>query len=244
MADSSARATVRAIAPPPDSSDSDGSGARLTSPRSAAQPASAAHPVEADWTSLATAPTLLLTPINAADENDAAIASGTATAPPAALEDQPWFKTGATVAPPSMQPAGETLAPPPVRNPPNPRVLKLVSAVIAACLLIVALAGLKVLYKKLQSPAPAQMRDEKSMVRTTAATADLAPATPSASEHSARAELPRPAPEPTAQGTTATPAARSDPRRSAPARTTPPRPSTKTTTHRAPAPKKATHGSR
>lgn len=240
MADSGARhQAARAMVTPTDTSDSDVSGARLAATQSEGQPPSAAHPVEADWSRLATAPTLLLTPTDRALGDEAASTSRIATPPAmAAPEEQPWFRTGTTVAPPSMGSAGESLAPPPVRKPPNPRVLKIVSGVIAACLLIVALAGLKLVYKRLRAPAPTISPVEESSLRAPAVTAVVAPTSSPPTE----APAPVASPGPAAQG--ATPAAAMPSARTAPVRATAPRTPAKTTTHRAPAPKKATRGSR
>src|SRR5690349_7131746 len=154
MSDSGAgRPAARAIAPPADPSHGgDLSGPRLATARSEAPTTTPGRPIATDW-AMATAPTLLLKPVDG-ESDDAASTSRIPTVPPmtddtastsriptspptAGLEEQPWFKTGTTMPPPSIRPPGESMMPAP-RKPPNPRVLKIVYGVIAACLFIVA----------------------------------------------------------------------------------------------------------
>jgi hypothetical protein len=243
MADSGAgRPAARAIVPPPDPSHSNISGARLAAPRSEPLPASAAHPNDSDWMHLATAPTLLLTPTDRGDD-DTASTSRIATAPPMAVEHQPWFRTGTTVAPPSMRPMGESRAPAPLRDLPNPRVLKLVAGVLAVCVFIVAVAGLKIVYKRLHAPAAAPTLAEGSTLVAPPVTADLARAAPSPPVGTAIAELPRMTPEPAVPiAAPIAPATKADAHRTPSVRTSPPRTTTKTTTRRSPAPKKTGRG--
>ena len=246
MADSGAgHPAARALVPPSDLSDGDSSGARLAAPRSEGPPPSATHPNESDWMRLATAPTLLLTPAGHPDD-DAASTSRIATPPAMAVEDQPWFRTGTTVAPPSMRPMGASVVPPPVRKAPSPRVLKLVAGVIALCVFIVAVAGLKVAYKRLHSPTAVLTPAQGSTLPApplTADTARAAPSPPSALVAAVLAEPAQTASEPAAQGIAPpTSATKPEPRRTPSVRTSPTRTTTKTTTRRAPAPKKTGRG--
>jgi hypothetical protein len=181
-------------------------------------------------------------------EADAASTSRIATPAPSRLEEQPWFKTGTTVAPPSMRPMGESLAPAPVRKPPNPRVYKIVGGVIAACLFIVAVAGFKLIYRRLHAPATAQAPSGESTPRPGLATSELAGTPPSAPEGTRPADQAQEAPEsalpggaPTAPGTPPEAAPRTTPVRSSPspARVTP-----RTTPRHAPVPKKTGKGGR
>jgi len=251
--DGAGHPAARAIAPPPDSIDGDVSGARLTPARLDGVPSGPAHPAEASW-AMATAPTLLLKPVDGADDDaastsriptvpptdDAASTSRIPTAPPAGLEEQPWFRSGATVPPPSMRPMGESVAPAP-RNPPNPRVLKTVFGVIAGCLLIVALASVKLVYQRLRAPAVPTSSQESGAPVAAMAVPDktLPPA------ESTRPD-PKPAePESAAAATAPAAAAQPDDSHAAtPARATPShvRTTTKTTTRRAPTPKKPARG--
>lgn len=235
MGDSGAgRPAARAIAPPP-TDDRDLSGARLTTARSEGAPAAVGHAVEADWASFATAPTLLLTPPDTSDVDDVASTSRIATTPPKATEEQPWFKSGTTLPPPTMRPMGDSVAPQPLRKLPNPRVLKAVSGVIAVCLLIVAVAGLKLLYKRIQTPAAGPTPSAESN-SPKVATADLAQTPPSGVESAPAPEMARPA------STAATSVQAESAPRAAVARPTPPRTSTKATPRRAPLPKKTGRG--
>ncbi|HMI85829.1 MAG TPA: hypothetical protein VK550_17150 [Polyangiaceae bacterium] len=233
---------ARAMVRPPEPSEDNLSGARLTASLSEGLPVSAAHPVQADWAQLAAAPTLLLTPVDPVD-TDAASTSRIATPPATALEEQPWFRTGTTVAPPSMRPTGESMAPSPMRKPPNPRVLKAVACVIATCIFIVAIAGLKLLYQRISAPSAAPRPSEETTARTVLATANLGKATGSGPESAPLAEQPTSASEsnvPSAPPTAATEtglARRARPVRPSP---TPARGTSRTTTRRAPATKKTT----
>ncbi len=227
----------RAILPPSVTGGSDVSGARLTPRPSERMPESAVHAAEADWSSLATAPTLLLTPIDGAGADDAISTSRIATSPPIATEDQPWFRTGATLAPPSMRPTAESVAPAPPRMV-NPRVLKAVFGVLAACLFIVLAAGLKLVYKRFQAPAT-PTTSELLAPREVAAT-DV-PKPPAALESTVAAEHAPGPPAAAPSGTTAAPVPAV--RRSAPARPSPVRTTTKVITRHAPVPKKTSRGS-
>jgi hypothetical protein len=226
------RPATDAIVPPSETSGSDISGARLTPFPSEAAPASATHPVEGDWTSLATAPTLLLTPTDGAGAADALKTSPIAALPLVPPDGPPWFRTGATVRPPSMRPIAESVAPLPARQPPNPRVLKVVFGVIAGCLFIVAAAGLKLIYKRFQTPA-------------TPAASEVAAPPPIAATDLAK---PSPAPDTTADEhppaipASATRAPAEATRRAAPVQKSPVRTTTKATTRRTAPPKKTVRG--
>jgi len=237
------RPAARAIVPPADESDSAISIAKLAPPRSEVAPAYAAPPPQGEWAQLATAPTLLLTPAEPANTDDAASTSRIATPPPTAVDEQPWFKTGTTVAPPAMRPMSESLVPPPVRKPPNPRVLKVVGGVLAACLFIVAVAGLKLIYKHFRAPTATQTPSEESTSRTMVAAVDLAQPPQYTPETARPADLPPTAPESAAPGTAPTAAQQAEAtRRTTRVRPSPTRVTTKTTTRRAPAPKKTGRG--
>jgi hypothetical protein len=239
------RPAARAIVPPAEPSDSAISGAKLTAHRSEGVPTSNARPIDGDWANLATAPTLLLTPIEVADTDDSATTSRIATPPAMSVEGQPWFRSGTTVPPPSMRPMGGSLAPPRVERPPNPRILKIVAGVIAACLFIVAVAGMKLLYKRVRTPDVTRAPIEESSPPTGLATGDLTRTPPSAPENARPAELPPTAPESaTLAGAGAVPTAPAAeaPRRATPVRASPARGATKSPTRRAPAPKKTGRG--
>ena len=225
---------ARAIEPPAEPGDGDSSGARIAAHRAEDAAASTAHSVE-DWVRLATAPTLLLTP---AEHPVAAPASTSriVAAPATTVEEPPLAGTGAALPPRSMRPMAESVAPAPLRRPPNPRVLKAVFGVIAGCLFIVALAGAKLLYRRWQAPASLPATAGESTLPAVATTALTEP--PAIAPENARAaEHPPSAPQSPAPGagTTAT-------RRIAPARPTPGRAVTKATPRRAPAPKKSVRG--
>lgn len=251
MSDNAGRPAARAIAPPPDPKPGDLSGPRLAAARSEAPATTPGRPLATDW-AMATAPTLLLKPVDG-ESDDAASTSRIPTAPPmpddsastsriptspptTGLEEQPWFKTGTTMPPPSMRPmAGESIAPAP-RRPPNPRVLKVVFGVIAGCLFIVAIAAIKLVSKKASAPAVAASTETSSAPKV--ALAEPAKALPPENPPSA-------VPPPAAQEQPPPPAPAETAQHAAPARPTPaPRTTTKTTTHRAPAPKKPVRGTR
>jgi hypothetical protein len=223
---------ARAMAPPGRSSESGISTAKIATPRPYATPASITRPVDGDWAKLATAPTLMLTPNSEGD--DAASTSRIATPAPMAAEDQPWFRTGTTVPPPSMRSTGDPLEPPPVRQGPNPLVFKLVAGgVIAACLFIVTLAGAKVLYKRVRAPA-ATATTELATPPTVVATADLPGPAPRAAEGTSPVDPVPAAPEPAPTAAPAEAAPRATPVRSSPSPTR----VTKPAPRRPPVPKK------
>ena len=190
---------------------------------------------EGDWVSFGTAPTLLLAPLRPINGENG-MASPTATAP-TALEEQPWFKTGTTVPPPSMRPMAESVSPPAVRNAPNPRVLKIVAGVIAGCLFIVAVAGVKVLYLRIRGPVAVPAPTAELAAPVAPSVVDPTSAPPAAPER-AKSDLGETAPPTAAAGgqpPAAAPATRVAPTRSTSA---PARAPTKPATRRAPAPKK------
>jgi len=230
------RPAARAITPQDEGSDSAVSTARLVTPMAEQVPELPGRTAEGDWASFGTAPTLLLAPLRPiSGENGIASTVGTA---PTALEEQPWFKTGTTVPPPSMRPMAESVAPPAVRNVPNPRVLKIVAGVIAGCLFIVAMAGVKVLYLRLRGPVAVPAPTAESAGLVAQAVVDPASVAPALPEHtkSNLGEAPPPAAAPTgATPSPATPVTRVAPARSNPA---PARAPTKPATRRVPAPKK------
>ena len=252
--DGTGRPAARAYAPPPDPQRGDLSGPRLAAPRSEGPPTTPARPVGTDW-ALATAPTLLLKPVDESDDaastsriptvppmtDDAVSTARIPTAPPTAGgEEQPWFKTGTTLPPPSMRPSGESIAPAPERRPPNPRVLKVVFGVIAGCLFIVAIACIKLVYKRVRGTEAQTSSGESSAPKVALAE----PAKTSPPPSTAATEPPPSAPEPTAAaGTAAASAPSESAHRAAPVRSSP-RTTTKTTTHRAPVPKKPVRGTR
>jgi hypothetical protein len=91
------------------------------------------------------------------------------------LEDQPWYRTGLTVPPPSMRPPAESESAPLVRNTPSPRVLKIVAGVFGGCLFIVAIAGVKVLYKRAAAPAVAPIETTATLAHPTDPPSAVAP---------------------------------------------------------------------
>jgi hypothetical protein len=233
--------------------------------------------VASAWGEFATAPTLLLTPADDAEADEAAatsrmytpstsdeaastsriatddtsstcrIATGDEAAstssiampstPP--LEHQPWYRTGATVPPPSMRPPAESA--PAVRNAPSPRVLKIVTGVIGGCLVIVALAGVKVFYKAATAPVVAPIGTRATLARPadppSAVTAPPAPAPPASTAVSAAPSEAREAP-PAIAAAPAASAPAPEVRRSATPHTTTPRTPVKTAPRRAPVTKK------
>jgi hypothetical protein len=219
-------------------------------------------PVASAWGEFATAPTLLLTPPDDAETDEAAsttrmyspsasddaastsrIATSTSddaastsrivgpSTPP--LEHQPWYRTGLTVPPPSMRPAAESAAP--VRNAPSPRVLKIVAGVIGGCLFIVAIAGVKVLYRAATAPAVAPI-GTRAMLTPPADPRVAVAAPPNPAAAAAPSEIREAPPATAAAPTASTPAA--EVRRSTPPRTTAPRTPVKTAPRRAPVSKK------
>lgn len=111
----------------------------------------------AQWGELGTAPTLLLTPREDADEGESGVSTTRIATPPAMAADPAWFRSGNTVPPPSMRPPADSAPTVAEKRPPNPRVVKIVGGVIGACLFIVAVASVKLLY---QRAASAGTRDE------------------------------------------------------------------------------------
>jgi hypothetical protein len=232
---------------------------RESSAAEASQPA-----VASAWGEFATAPTLLLTPADDAETDDAAATSrmytesdeaasttrmyspssddaastsriATPSTPP--LEHQPWYRTGATVPPPSMRPAAESA--PGVRNAPSPRVLKIVASVIGGCLFIVAIAGTKVLYKAATTPAVTPI-GTRAMLTRPADPPSAVTAPPAITAAAAAPSETREAPPATAAPVAAAPAP--EVRRSTPPRTTSPRTPVKTAPRRAPVTKKVVKG--
>jgi hypothetical protein len=138
-----------------------------------------------------------------------------------------------------------SLAPPPAERLPNPRILKIVAGVIAACLFIVAVAGIKLLYQRVRTPDVTRAPSEESNPRTGSATGDLAKTPPSVPENAQPAEVPPPASESATLGGTGSaptaPAAEA-PRRTTPVRANPARGATKSPTRRVPLPKKTGRG--
>jgi cytoskeletal protein RodZ len=168
--------------------------------------------------------------------DDTASTSRIPTSPPmAGLEEQPWFKTGTTMPPPSMRPSGESMMPAP-RKPPNPRVLKIVFGVIAGCLFIVAIAGVKLVYKRVTAPPAPAATAETSAPKTALAEPTKTPSSENAPAASPPPSAPEPAPAAAPVAATAESAQR------AAVRSTTPRAPAKTTTRRAPAPKKPVRG--
>jgi hypothetical protein len=238
MSDSGARRpAARAMPPhlPHNPTEGAVSAPRLVRPTTEQMPESVHRSADGDWASFSTAPTLLLTQPRPVDGENASPSA--AVTPPAALEEQPWFRSGTTLPPPSMRPPAESVAPPPVRNPPNPRVVKIVGGVIAACLLIVAIAGVKVLYLRIRGPVAAPEPTAQPMAPVPhAMMAEPAGATPTASQRTRSDEPAPPATAPSsAQPSAAIPVTRSALTRSIPA---PARTTTKPATRRAPATKK------
>jgi ribonuclease E len=230
------RPAARAITPPHDSSEGDAvSTARLVTPMAERVPESVGCSAEGDWASFGTAPTLLLTqPQHANGEN---AGPSPAMVPPTMLEEQPWFRTGTTVAPPSMRPPAESVAPSPVRHSPNARVLKIVAGVLAGCLLIVAVAGVKLLYLRIRGPVPTPAPTAQPTVPVApAVVAEPAAPAPSAPERTKGnlGEAQTAAPS-SAQASPPAPVTRTAPARSSPA---PARTTTKPATRRAPVTKK------
>jgi hypothetical protein len=183
---------ARALSPIDERNDDAVSGARISTPRSPGMPPSTAHPsqpadaalasvssqntaplpevasqrppLNGDWGQLAMARTVLLSPTDEREETSAS-ASHVVTPSTRPIDGPIWFRSGNTVPPPSMRPVADSAALPSERKPPNPRVLKIVGGVLAVCLTIVAVAGLKVLYLRLRAP-----------VATAAPTTELLPA--------------------------------------------------------------------
>jgi hypothetical protein len=235
MNESARRPAPYAVVPPVDATAGAGSTARLVTPRAERLPEPVGRLAEEVGADFGTAPTLLLTPTGPTDGANGG--ASTAVTPP--VEEQPWFRSGTTVRPPSMRPPADSAALLAVRNGPNPRVLKLVAGVIASCLFIVAAAGAKVLYLALRGPVAAPAATvESTSPGTQALAADPPTAAPVAREP--------------ATGGLADPARRATAPSSAPpsatlpmARSTAPRPSpsptrvtTKPSTRRVPVPKK------
>jgi hypothetical protein len=218
MSESARRPAPYAIVPPVDAAAGAVSTARLVTPRAERLPEPAGRLAQEVGADFGTAPTLLLTPSGPTHgENGGA---STAVTPP---DEQPWFRSGTTVRPPSMRPPVDSAAPPPLRNAPNPRVLNIVAGIIASCLFIVAAAGAKVLYLGLRGPiATPATTTESTSPGTQAVAADpptsapfarelatgglgeparrpIAPssAPPSATPPMARTTAPRPSPSPT-----------------------------------------------
>jgi hypothetical protein len=127
---------------------------------------------DGQWGELATAPTLLLAPRENAGEGEAV--STTRIATPAAMAADPaWFRSGNTMPPPSMRPPADSTPTIAEKRPPNPRVVKVVGGVIGACLFIVAVASVKLLY---QRAASAGTRDEATASSAQIEAARVAPA--------------------------------------------------------------------
>jgi hypothetical protein len=146
--------------------------------------------------------------------------------------DPAWFRSGNTLPPPSMRPMAESLSPPAARTPPNPRVMRIVGGVIAVCLFIVAIAGIKILSQRSRAPASPNAESKTSNAAT------VEP--PAAPRVAAPVEPPPAAPAPEANNVAAS--ATAVPAAVAPARTTnratPARATAKPATHRAPVTKK------
>ncbi|MET0593307.1 MAG: transmembrane domain-containing protein [Polyangiaceae bacterium] len=141
------------------------SGAKLVAPRAEANATSTAEsgaialePSAPERTGngqggeLATAPTLLITPREPAnDDNEGNASTSRIVTPPAMAADPAWFRSGNTVPPPSMRPPAESAPTLVEQRAPNPRVVKIVGGVIGACLFIVAVASVKILYQRAAS---------------------------------------------------------------------------------------------
>jgi hypothetical protein len=224
-----ARPAARAITPPSDATEGAVSTARLVTPMAERVPPAVGRVADGEWATFGTAPTLLLTPpLQPGDERpDPSIA--------AIVEEKPWFKTGTTVPPPSVRPPADSVVPPALRNPPSPRVLKIVGGVIAACLCIVALAGIKVLYLRLRAPVTTSAPTEESTPAAPHATAVAPVALPAAEGAKSHLDPAPAAPVPSAQPSSAGAAARTTPTRPS---ASPPRVTAKPSTHRAPTTKK------
>ena len=217
---------------------------RESSAAEASQPA-----VASAWGEFATAPTLLLTPRDDAEADEAASTSrmftpstsddaastsriATPSTPP--LEQQPWYRTGTTVPPPSMRPPAESA--PAVRPAPSPRVLKIVAGVIGGCLFIVAIAGAKVLYKWSTTPAVAPIATTATLAHPAAPPSAVTAPPAAPPESTAVAATPTATREAPAAPAAATPSPEF--RRSTPPRTTTTRTPAKTAPRRAPTTKK------
>jgi hypothetical protein len=173
-----------ALRPSP-ASEGAASAAKLVTERPIAPPAPLHGPVavapshahsgeptgDGQWGELATAPTLLLAPRENAGEGDPV--STTRIATPAAMAADPaWFRSGNTMPPPSMRPPADSSPTVAEKRPPNPRVVKVVGGVIGACLFIVAVASVKLLYRA----ASADTRDEATASSAQIEAARVAPA--------------------------------------------------------------------
>ena len=220
MSDHRGGSPAYALRPP---SEGAMSGAKLVAPRSETGPGSpsesgaVALPKEqgasertgdGQWGELATAPTLLITPREAAnDDGDDSAASTTRIATPAATPADPaWFRSGNTVPPPSMRPPAESAPTLAEKRAPNPRVVKIVGGVIGACLFIVAVASVKILYQRAAAAgtrAPEEATSASLQASKPEPVAVAAPPAPTAAEKTAPSEpTARPAAPAAAQTTT------------------------------------------